>query len=126
MGQIKVAVSPFYGGEDWTCDKTGITFKRSVNGLNVYSISEDADMTNIRKAVRLNSLMLMEGELPKEEVKTPVQEEPKEEAKEEPKEEDVKVEEPKAEEPVLEAKEEEAEKPKTRTRKTTKSTASKK
>lgn len=126
MAQIKVAVSPFYGGEDWTCDKTGITFRRSVNGLNVYTISGDADLTNIRKAVRLNSLMLMEGDIPKEEVKEPVQEEPKEEVKEEPKQEEAKVEEPEAEEPVLEAKEEEAEKPKPKSRKTTKSTASKK
>lgn len=115
---IKVAVSPFYGGEDWTCDKTGITFKRSVNGLNVYTIDADSDLTNIRKAVRLNALILMKGELPKEaaaEVEEPKQEEPKED--------EPKVE--AKEEPKAEKEDEVEEKPKaksTKSRKTTKST----
>jgi hypothetical protein len=116
MADIKVAVSPFYGGEDWTCDKTGITFRRSVNGLNVYTVSTDLDLTNIRKAIRLNALLLMKGELP---------EAPVEEVKQ-PKQEEVKVEEPKVEVEV-EAKEEVVEekpkaKPATKSRKTTKST----
>lgn len=103
MKRIKVAVSPFYGGESWTDEKTGITFETNPRGLNVYSIPANADTRGIQRAIRLNQLMLVEGEIEKynevnevvvDEVKeeAPVVEE-KEEAKPEPKEE-AKEEEP--------------------------------
>jgi hypothetical protein len=109
MERIKVAVSPFYGGEDWTDELTNITFQKSARGLNVYSIPAGLDLTNIRKAIRLNALMLVEGnvgdfnEVEEVVIEEPVVEEPK---VEEPVQE-VVVEEPVAEEPVLEIKEEE-------------------
>lgn len=95
MSRIKVAVSPFYGGESWTDDLTNITFEKNPRGLNVYSIPQSADLTNIRKAIRLNSLILVEGNVGdfneveeivveedeiKEDVKFETKEEPKEEA----------------------------------------------
>lgn len=61
--RIKVAVSPFYGGTEWTDEFTGVTFKKNVNGLNVYSIPGDSDMTGIAAAIRLNALILFEGEI---------------------------------------------------------------
>ena len=101
MERIKVAVSPFYGGEDWTDELTRITFEKHARGLNVYSIPADLDLTNIRKAIRLNALILVEGNIGEfNEVNDIVIEAP---AKvEEPKEE-VKVEEPK-EAPVADVK----------------------
>lgn len=101
MERIKVAVSPFYGGEDWTDELTRITFEKNARGLNVYSIPADLDLTGIRKAIRLNALILVEGNIGEfNEVKdivieTPAKvEEPKEEVKKEI-EEEIKVEEPK-------------------------------
>ena len=61
--RIKVAVSPFYGGTEWTDEFTGVTFKKNVNGLNVYSIPGDSNMTGIAAAIRLNALILFEGEI---------------------------------------------------------------
>lgn len=61
--RIKVAVSPFYGGTEWTDEFTGVTFKKNVNGMNVYSIPADSDMTGIAAAIRLNALILFEGEI---------------------------------------------------------------
>lgn len=105
MERIKVAVSPFFSGEDWVDELTNITFEKNPRGLNVYSIPADLDLTNIRKAIRLNALILVEGNIGDfNEVEEIVVEAPKEEVvKEEPVED--KVEEPVAEEPVLEAKE---------------------
>jgi hypothetical protein len=91
MARIRVAVSPFYGGEAWTDELTGIKFEKNPRGLNVYSIPNKANLTNIRKAIRLNSLILVEGNVgdfnevdevivPEKEV---VVEEPKEEVVEE-------------------------------------------
>ena len=61
MSRIKVAVSPFYGGESWTDELTNITFTKNPRGLNVYSIPEDLDLRNIKKAIQLNALILVEG-----------------------------------------------------------------
>lgn len=93
MERIKVAVSPFFTGESWTDELTNITFEPNARGLNVYSIPANLDLSNVRKWVRLNSLVLVEGnigdfneveeivvEAPKEEVKVAV-EEPAVEAK---------------------------------------------
>ena len=114
MERIKVAVSPFYGGENWTDELTGITFEKNARGLNVYSIPAHLDLTNIRKAIRINALSLVEGNIGDfNEVEEIVVEAPKEEApKEEPKEE-VK------EEVVVEAKEEKKEAPKKSSKKKT-------
>jgi hypothetical protein len=122
---IKVAVSPFYTGKDWTCDKTGITFRRSVNGLNTYVVNPKSDLTNIRKAIRINSLILMQGELPEDEpVKAKElkkEETKKEETKAESKEVDKKVE-PEETVEKAETKEKEEVKPKAKPKpKTTKS-----
>lgn len=83
MERIKVAVSPFYGGEDWIDELTNITFSKNPRGLSVYSIPANLDLTNIRKAIRLNNLILVEdnvGDL--NEVEEVIVEEPKKEAKE--------------------------------------------
>lgn len=104
MDRIKVAVSPFYGGENWVDELTNITFETNPRGLNIYSIPTNLDLTNIRKAIRLNSLILVEGDAGEfNEVNEIVVEEPKEE--------EVKVEEPKEEE-VEEVKVEAKEEPK--------------
>lgn len=115
MERIKVAVSPFFSGEDWVDELTNITFEKNPRGLNVYSIPTMLDLTNIRKAIRLNTLILVEGNVGDfNEVEEIVVEAPKEEevVKEAPVEEVVEetpvepvVEEPAAEEPVLETKE---------------------
>lgn len=63
MGRIKVAVSPFFGGESWTDELTNITFEKNPRGLNVYSIPDNLDLTNIKKAIRLNTLILVEGNI---------------------------------------------------------------
>lgn len=95
MAHIKVAVSPFYGGEGWTDEKTGITFQKDKSGfMSTYIIPEGADLSGIRKAIQLNALILLEGTIEdsgtakeKEESKTEVKEEVKieEEKKEEKK-----------------------------------------
>lgn len=106
---LKVAVSPFFGGENWHDEVSGITFEKSkYHTLNVYDISSvTADkLGGIRKAILLNALILMEGSLDvdaaapvqepaKEEVK--VEEPAVEEAPEAPATEEVVDEEPKAE-----------------------------
>lgn len=87
MERIKVAVSPFYGGEDWTDEATNITFSVNPRGLNVYSIPANLDLSGIRRAIRLNSLILVEGnvgdfnEVEEIVVEEPVTEAPKEEVK---------------------------------------------
>lgn len=59
--RIKVAVSPFYGGEDWTDEATGIKFSKGEHGIKIYSIPADVDMKGINKAIRLNALIPVEG-----------------------------------------------------------------
>lgn len=64
MERIKVMVSPFYGGEEWIDEGTGITFKHNrVGEMSTYSIPASADLSGIRKAIRLNTLFLVEGTL---------------------------------------------------------------
>lgn len=104
MERIKVAVSPFFGGEDWTDELTNITFEKNPRGLNVYSIPTYLDLTNIRKAIQLNALILVEGNIEDyNEVEEIVVKQPiAKEVKEEDKEANEKV---IQEEPVVEAKE---------------------
>lgn len=66
MARIRVAVSPFYGGEAWIDEATGIQFEKNIHGLTVYSIPENVDLSGVQKAIRLNALMLIEGNLPQE------------------------------------------------------------
>lgn len=109
MERITVMVSPFYGGEEWTDEGTGVVFKQSRSGeVATYTIPADADLSGVRKAVRLNTLVLVSGSL--EDTKAPaVKEEPKQTKEadkvvEEVKAEEVKVEEPKTEKPKAPAK----------------------
>lgn len=85
MTRLKLIVSPFYRGEEWTDEGTGITFKRNDTAdVTTYSVPEDTkDFSGIRKAIKLNALILVEGIVPNEEMKEEkiVKEEP---AKEEP------------------------------------------
>ncbi|UNY39973.1 hypothetical protein KLEB273_gp020 [Bacillus phage vB_BauM_KLEB27-3] len=62
MARIKVAVSPFFQGE-FKDEFTGITFKSNSNGLNIYSIPSDADLSGIQKGVRKKILNVIEGRL---------------------------------------------------------------
>ena len=104
MERIKVAVSPFYRGEGWVDEKTLITFEPNDKALNVYSIPADLDLSGIKKAIQLNALFLVEGNvgdfntIEEVVVEAPKVEEPAQE-------EEAVVEEPKEEEPVLEAQE---------------------
>ena len=62
---ILVSVSPFYNGHGWTDHGTGIDFK-PVNGLRAVQIDlkDDKDLRGIRNSIRINHLLLLEGELP--------------------------------------------------------------
>lgn len=98
---LKVTVSPFFGGDNWTDEQTGITFEKSNTGtMATYDLSNvTADkLDGIRRAIRLNALTLVEGsvdEAPQPEAKEPVKEEVKEEVKVEIPAEEVVIEEPK-------------------------------
>lgn len=59
---IVVAVSYYYGGRGWTDPYTNIDFKADQKGLPVV-ISKDKDLTGIKRSVRLNNLLLLEGDL---------------------------------------------------------------
>lgn len=73
MVKLKVAVSPFYAKEVFHDEVSGIKFEKSKNaGLYPYEISKDTKLDGIRRAIRLNVLMLLEGQLPEEEIKQPV------------------------------------------------------
>lgn len=74
---LKVAVSPFFGGDSWTDELTGVKFERSKTGtLAVYDLSnvQANKLDGIRKAIRLNALILMEGELGEQVFAEPVKE----------------------------------------------------
>lgn len=94
---IKVAVSPFYGRDEWYDELSTIQFEKDRLGfVKTYVIDlATTDVTNIRKAIRINALILLEGKLPEEEVAPEPPTEP--ETKPEPEEEE-------KEEPVVEAK----------------------
>lgn len=61
--KITVAVSPFYSGLGWTDKYTSIEFKPSANYYPI-TISTNRDLTGIRRSLRLNTLVLLNGELP--------------------------------------------------------------
>jgi hypothetical protein len=62
MGLIKVAVSPFFRGESWVDECTGIKFEKNARGLSIYHIPDTYDFTSIKRSIRLNNLMLIEGD----------------------------------------------------------------
>jgi len=100
MERIKVAVSPFYRGEGWVDEKTLITFEPNEHALNVYSIPADLDLSGIKKAIQLNTLILVEGNVGDfNKIEEIVVESPK--VEEPVKEEEPVVEEPKEEESLL-------------------------
>lgn len=59
---IVVAVSYYYGGRGWTDPYTNIDFKANQKGLPIV-ISKDKDLTGIKRSIRLNNLLLLEGDL---------------------------------------------------------------
>jgi hypothetical protein len=63
---LKVAVSPFFGAESFYDELTGVLFERSkIGALAVYDLSniDPSLLDNVRKGIRLNTLILMEGTL---------------------------------------------------------------
>lgn len=68
MTKLKVALSPFHNNPDGYADEvSGLVFKNKPNGeVVIYDISNETKLDGIRKAIRLNVLFLMEGELPQE------------------------------------------------------------
>lgn len=62
MARIKVAVSPFFGGKSWVDEYTGIKFEKSIHGLAIYEIPDGYNLTGIKRSLRLNNLMLVEGD----------------------------------------------------------------
>ena len=62
---IEVAVSPFYNGRGWTDHGTGINFEKTslLRGHRI-DLKEDTNLRGIRNSIRLNHLLLLEGELP--------------------------------------------------------------
>lgn len=80
--QIKVALSPFFGGKKGFKDEvSGIHFTHGGRGeIQVYDITNETKLEGIRSALRLNVLMLLEGTLDSEQEQVTVVEEPKVEA----------------------------------------------
>lgn len=67
VGKIKVALSPFFGKEVLLEEVSGVRFEKGKAGsLNVYDVTNIKDLSGIRSAIRLNALLLLEGELPEE------------------------------------------------------------
>ena len=62
---IEVAVSPFYNGRGWTDHGTGINFEKTtlLKGHRI-DLKEDTNLRGIQNSIRLNHLLLLEGELP--------------------------------------------------------------
>lgn len=59
---IKVALSPFYNGIGWIDKKTGIKFVKG-GLMQHYTIPVSSDLTDIKRQVMLNNLLLIEGDL---------------------------------------------------------------
>lgn len=62
-GEIIVAVSPFYNGPGWKDEFSNIEFKPSDNYYPI-RISTSRNLKGIRRSLRLNSLILLDGKLP--------------------------------------------------------------
>lgn len=59
---IVVAVSPFYTGLGWVDENLNMTFKPTQK-LIAIRIEKNQELASIRNAIRLNHLLLLEGEL---------------------------------------------------------------
>lgn len=59
---IVVAVSPFYTGLGWVDESLNMTF-RPTEKLIAIRIEKNQELASIRNAIRLNHLLLLEGEL---------------------------------------------------------------
>ena len=59
---IVVAVSPFYTGLGWVDENLNMTF-RPTGKLIAIRIEKNQELASIRNAIRLNHLLLLEGEL---------------------------------------------------------------
>jgi hypothetical protein len=69
INMLKVALSPFFGGTEYTDEVSGLTFENRKDGsIAIYDVTKELDLSGIRKAIRLNVLLLVEGGLPKEDV----------------------------------------------------------
>lgn len=58
---VLVAVSPFYNGRGWTDSLTGLSFEPKAY-LHPTRISKEKDLSGIQNSVRMNNLLLLEGE----------------------------------------------------------------
>lgn len=61
--KIVVAVSPFYQGPGWVDEYTLISFKPNDN-YSPIEIDKSANLSGIKRSLQLNTLVLLEGELP--------------------------------------------------------------
>lgn len=79
MANVVVALSPFFGGKEGFLDEvSGIHFNFGQRGeLVPYDISRVKDLSGIKRAIRLNVLLLVEGSLDDVEEDVTVVEEPK-------------------------------------------------
>lgn len=59
--QIELMVSPFFGGEEVKDEVTGMTFEKNERLPVIYSISEDMDLSGIKKLVQKNILFVVSG-----------------------------------------------------------------
>jgi len=90
MKYIEVMVSAYYRGEAFEDVKSNTQFELPEAQIKIYAIPTTSDLSGIASLIRKNQLVLVSGELPKEEkkeVKEVAKEEPKEETKQEVKEE---------------------------------------
>lgn len=66
MSKIEIAVSPFYSGNGWTDRGTGIEFEPQTSGhlkTKTFNLSDKEDLTGIKNSVRLNHLLILNGNL---------------------------------------------------------------
>lgn len=63
MDYIIVAVSPFYNGRGWTDQATGLSFEPTSTIRQIRIKKEGRNLSGIKNSVRLNNLMLLEGNL---------------------------------------------------------------
>lgn len=87
MKYIEVMVSAYYRGEAFEDVKSNTQFELPESKIKIYAIPTTSDLSGIASLIRKNQLVLVSGELPKQEVKeekkVEVKEEPKKEVKEE-------------------------------------------
>lgn len=62
MDYVKVMLSPHYRGRGWTDEATGISFEPVQSPRPVRIPKDGKDLSGIRNSVRLNNLLLLEGE----------------------------------------------------------------